>query len=180
MHRRHALLQKTPPKIVVTHGEVVATAPQNIRGAARKLVTKIARLHARLQAIESYRQQANFEYWKTRCEAEQTYHAIQAYTYMLRANKLYNQDADFDGARKAYEQAWNLWAVFFKVYPSLIDDVPDNDLGNGQTLLTSIRRYQTLLQQQDAPNLDEDDLPKDFKLKKLVEMYKKELSKKAS
>ena len=59
-----------------------------------------------IQKIAGDRRIVNFEYWRTRCEAERGKLAQQAHKAVYDADRIFAEGEKFDDARKLYEEAW--------------------------------------------------------------------------
>jgi hypothetical protein len=136
---------------------------------AWELATELSRYETRATFIKRYQDVVNFDYWKTRAEVEQTLHAVRARDYLYQADQAFRDRNDLNLSRELYDNAWDLWAVIFDVHPELLDDTTAEDL------MAAINSYIELLDQRDEQNLDENGLPKDFKLNQLVEIHKTQL-----
>jgi len=157
-------------RVLTLNNDVIADqADAGDRKRAWEVATELSRYETRATFIKRYQDVINFEYWKTRAEIEQTLHAIRARKYLYDANKAFRDKNDLNLSRELYDNAWDLWAVIFDVHPELLDDTTAEDL------MESINSYIELLDQRDEQNLDENGLPKDFKLNKLVEIHKTQL-----
>ncbi len=129
--------------------EVVNALPSVERVKGFQLAERIRIAKEYIQHVEVYRNQINYGYWKSRCDAEQEDAAIAARTNMFDANKLLDK-GDLDAALIKYEVAWKSWNDLFNKYPAMmIDDAADD-------VESAIDRYRRLLE---TP-----DLPKDFPL----------------
>ncbi len=123
------------------------TSEQQVK--AFQLAEKVRISKEYIQHVEIYRNQINYAYWKSRCEAEQEDSAITARTNMFAANQLLDK-GELDVALEKYDIAWSAWNDLFNKYPSMmIDDAADD-------VADAIDRYRRLLE---TP-----DLPKDFPL----------------
>ncbi len=143
--------------VKVTHEEIAAEVAAKDREKAEALVARLREAETMSYRTAHYRGIVNYEYWETRCEAEQTQTAIDARKYVYDAQEA-QQQAALETARELYEKAWVEWRKIFDKYPRLMDDVSADDL------IKSIQRYDRLLQQ-----LDEE-TPADFPLVDFVAM----------
>ncbi len=136
----------------VTHREVAErAADRELRERAVKLAGRIEDAQLLASRTAQYRGIVNYEYWKTRCEAEQTRTAVDAREYLYKARRL-QDEASLEEARELYEKSWQQWRQLYDQFPPLMDDVAADDL------VRAIERYARLLQQLDEP------LPDDFPL----------------
>ena len=101
----------------------------------------------------------NFQYWKSRCEAEQQDNTLEARKLVQQADELY-EDANLEKAKEIYEQAWERWDVVFETYPLMVADV------EGEDVMEAVVRYRDLLSQ-----LDESFPPEGFLLTELLDEY---------
>lgn len=145
------------PRIRVSEDEILAQATKEKLTAARDVADRIAGLAEVMQTTSSYGGIVNYEYWKARCEAEQTKMALNARELVVKADKIRRASGQLSDARKMYEEAWENWAQLFEKYPVLLDSV------QGQELVQSVIHYRELLDQ-----LGED-FPADFRLNALLE-----------
>ena len=156
---QYSLAQQAKNALEVSFADVAERAPPEFRDQAVALAKRGLRNTILADWVERYREIVNFTYWETRCEAEQQDNTIDARRKLLDALEAF-ADADLEGARDKFEQAWDGWAVVFDEYPVLIQDV------EGEDVAEAVIEYQKLLGQ-----LDEPFPPKDFKLMKLLEVY---------
>ena len=148
-------------KTNVTHAEVAERAPADLRDKAVKLVTRLVDHEILARRIHHYRGIVNYEYWDTRCDAEQTETAVAARQFIYDAKKA-QEAAELVKARGLYEQAWEKWKALFDQYPSLMEDVEAEDL------VKMIKRYRRLLQQLDE-EIAQDFILRDFIVKRGTE-----------
>jgi hypothetical protein len=145
--------------MVVTDREVFDKAPREARAEMRGLLEQIESDEAVAGSIARNRQIVNFEYWRTRCEAERTKQALDARRNVYEADKLFASGEKFNEARQQYEDAWTAWAEIFKQHPAMMDNA------EAQDLIDSIKHYRDLLNQ-----LDEK-FPIDFVLNDLLDKH---------
>ncbi len=165
---QNAAAYSAQAKLDVTFADIAERAPENVRREVQRLVRLGREADAIAQAIDMYREQVNYVYWKDRCEIEQTDTAIRARKLVYEADQAY-QKADLEGMREKYEQAWEEWAKIFEQYPEMLEDTTAEDL------VDEVKRYQWLLAQ-----LDEPWPPPGFKLQKLMERYDQSFSSQAT
>ena len=146
-------------KLNVTFSDIAAVAPEHQRRDVDRIVRQGQEAEATADAIDLYRDQVNYLYWKQRCEIEQTDTAIRARKCVYEANKAYDI-ADLEGMREKYEQAWEAWAQIFDQYPDMLEDT------TAEELVDEVKRYRWLLGQLELPWP-----PPGFKLQKLMERY---------
>jgi hypothetical protein len=105
-----------------------------------------------------YRGTVNYDYWRARCNAEQTEEALLARELVHDAEILNEGTKSLNEARKKYEQAWDNWAIVYEKHPQLFDSI------EAQELVVAVEHYSNLLLQLDLK------FPADFKLKKLLDL----------
>lgn len=132
---------------------VTAAVPPDKKLATLRLAGQIHELERRIQKTDGYRNQINYEYWNTRCVAEQDEKMVEARRLVHEAEAA-NDQAKLDEAIELYEQAWDAWAEVFEQYPLLVIDAASDDL------MDSINRYRR--------SIDREDFPDDFPLKDFV------------
>ena len=93
-----------------------ARTGRDVRREVQRLVRLGREAEATAQAIDLYREQVNYVYWKQRCEIEQTDTAIRARKLVYEADQAYRK-ADLEGMREKYEQAWEEWAKYLRPVP---------------------------------------------------------------
>jgi hypothetical protein len=146
-------------QVKVTDREVLDKASREARAELRGLIEQIENDEAVAGSIARNRQIVNFEYWRTRCDAERTKQALDARRNVYDADKLFAGGEKFNEARKQYEDAWIAWAEIFKQHPPMMDNA------EAQDLIDSIKHYRDLLNQ-----LDEK-FPSDFVLNDLLDKH---------
>lgn len=145
-------------KLTVNDLDVAEAMPEDQRAKARYYANKAGEASVMVDRIDAYRMQVNYDYWKTRCEVEQSKVTADARRYMRIADEKGEEGAP-EAARKYYEMAWDEWAKIFDAHPDLMHDVMAEDLED------VFIRYKMVLDQ-----LDED-FPTDFKLQKLIDLH---------
>ena len=143
-------------KLRITDVDVVKAVPEDVRSKASYYAKRAIETDLYVSRISSYAIQVNYEYWKTRCDVEQSKVTADARRLMWLAEEE-AENADPEGARDQYEQAWDEWVKIFDEHPELVHDVMAEDLN------VVILRYRQVLDQ-----LDED-FPGDFKLQMLID-----------
>jgi hypothetical protein len=132
------------------------------RPAVRKLVDQIEEDEQYSHQINLNRRIVNFEYWRTRCEAERTDLAQKAQKDVYDADKIFSTSGEkLNEARQLYESAWKGFAELFAQHPTLMDNA------EAQDLVDSVGRYRDLLGQLDEP------FPTDFPLWDLMDKHEK-------
>jgi hypothetical protein len=154
------------PKIVVTDRDVadrIARDEPANANQAQRLASDIERLDQQLQFTINYKRDANYDYWQTRAEFEQTPQAIAARTRMFEARKAF-RDADLPNAKKLYQEGFAEWRKVLDKFPSILSD----EETTGSDLLDFIKGYRRVLDQ-----LDEK-LGADFPLWDVIEKFDRE------
>ena len=144
---------------VVTDREVLDGAPREKRAELRPILEQLENEEHIATAVSRNRQIVNFEYWRTRCDAERTKLALDARRKVYEADRLFAGGEKFSDAKRQYEEAFAAWAQIFKEHPKLMDNAEAEDL------IDSIEHYRDLLNQ-----LDER-FPADFVLNDLLDMH---------
>lgn len=137
---------------------VAKSMPPDKQIQAVDLAMQVSQAEEFRRHVEIYRNQINYAYWESRCEAEQSDEATSARSNLYEANKLLDK-GELDEALKKYELAWSGWNSLFGKFPSMMtDDTADE-------VMTAIKRYQRLL--------DATELPKDFALNDFLEFRRR-------
>lgn len=157
--QRDLVFKVTREKLTVKHSDVARLAPPELREEAMRLARLVEENEDQVRIIDRYRDIVNFVYWDTRCQAEQQPITISARKRVLEAKEAFDE-ADLEGAKQRYEEAWDLWAQVFEEYPLLLDDV------EGEDVMETVMDYKNLLGQ-----LDEPFPPPGFKLINLVKAH---------
>lgn len=154
------------PKIVITDREVAERIareqPSNAKQALQ-LGSEIERQDRLLQFTINYKRDANYDYWKTRADFEQTANALTARKLMFDARIAF-RDADLPTAKKLYQDGFAKWRAVIDEFPSILDD----EETTGGDLLDFVKRYRDVLDQLDE-KLDED-----FPLWDVIEKFDRE------
>ena len=138
--------------------EVAAKVSRDKLSDAREIADQLLRLEREIEMTERYRSTVNFEYWRARCDAEQTDEALGARELVHNAGLKFKGQTDLEGARKEYEQAWVFWGAVYEKYPQLFDST------EAQELVEAVGQYCNLLDSIDQK------FPDDFKLKRILEV----------
>jgi len=117
---------------------------------AQRLATRIHEAQRRASLIASNRDVANYEYWRIRCDLEQTPEALQGHESAHKA-KLQFDEGDPEGAKRLYEQSFDAWAKALKQFPELpIDSTTSSDI------MDIIGEYAKVLEQLELSLADEE------------------------
>jgi hypothetical protein len=128
---------------------------------ALQLVFELARERQRLNQTLQYKADANYDYWQTRCEYEQTPDALAAHELMFRARRAFRNDADLLTAKKLYDQGFAKWRLVLDKFPQLLDP----NWTTGGDLMDYVKQYREVLDQLDETLSD------DFPLWDVVEGF---------
>ena len=145
-------------KVRPSNDEVATKVGREKLGQAREIADQLQRLDREMEMTSRYRGTVNFDYWKSRCEAEQTNEALAARELVHDAEALHKSQRNLNAARQKYEQAWENWAVVYEKHPRLFDSVEATEL------VESVEKYGLLLDSLDLK------FPADFKLMKLLDI----------
>jgi hypothetical protein len=149
------IASKVFEKLTVTDADLAEALPDDVKVQGRLLAVRASEADILADRISSYGNVVNYHYWKRRCEIEQAEDTAAARRYLMLGDRA-AEAGDPDGARKSYDQSWEIWAKILEKYPELVDDVMADDLRD------VILRYKLVLDQ-----LDEE-FPEDFPLRALV------------
>jgi hypothetical protein len=125
-----------------------------------QLANELQRKALVLQYTINYKRDANYDYWQTRADFEQTDNAVAARELMFRARKAF-EDADLPTAKKLYEQGFDKWRRVIDEFPSILDD----EAMTGEDIVDYIKMYRDVLDQLDERIAD------DFPLWEVIEKF---------
>lgn len=154
------------PKVEVSDRDVAARIAKDQpakQNQALQLASDIERQDRQLQFTISYKRDANYDYWQTRADFEQTPNAIDARKLMFEGRQKFRA-ADLPAAKKAYEEGFAKWRALINEFPAIMDE----EATTGGDLIDFIKRYRTVLDQ-----LDEK-IPDNFPLWEVIEKFDKE------
>ncbi len=143
-------------RLRISDEDICKRVPSDKRVDADRIARKLTSARTLLERIDRYRNQVNFTYWKTRCEAEQTDMALKARQFMYQARRDWDR-GNLEKTKEDLDLAWDLWGQIFDQYPALKEDLAATDLRRSMEL------YRLTLSQ-----LGEE-LPVNFKLKWLFD-----------
>jgi hypothetical protein len=152
------------PRVEVTDREVaerIARDAPDKEKQALNLANEIERTDRQLQYTINYKRDANYDYWQTRADFEQTTNALEARRLIHEAKRKMNIDASPEQAKKLYEQGFERWAAVIKEFPQVLDE----DAMTGEDLVEFIKGYRDVLGQL------EEKIPDDFPLWKVIEDF---------
>ena len=155
-----AKLNVTPRMIADQIGKEFPELRREAQELAAEL-ENVTRLH---RFTDSYKDTVNYDYWKLRCEFEQTDEAVEARELVFRASIAADEEGNNVKAKELYERAFDRWHQVFERYPKLKD--PSGTTGDDVMFI--IMDYKKVLDQ-----LDEE-LPVDFPLFYILEDFDSE------
>jgi hypothetical protein len=160
--QQNQLVFDVADKLEVKNDEVARAAPAGEkRQAALKLAAKIDSDMTIIQYVKNERSKVNFDFWRTRADAEQSEECIAARKAIHDGDEAFAK-GDQIRALPLYEKGMRGWRKVLDRHPSL---VVDPSLGGD--LLDVIHRYQKCLDQDDR------DLPKDFPLRDIIKAHER-------
>jgi hypothetical protein len=154
------------PKLAVTDREIaerIAREEPAKKNQALQLASEIERQDKVLQFTINYKRDANYDYWKTRADFEQTPNALTARARMFEARKAF-RDADLPKAKQLYLDGFAKWRAVIDEFPSILDE----EQTTGGDLVDFIKRYRQVLDQLDEKLTD------DFPLWDVLEKFDRE------
>jgi hypothetical protein len=134
-------------KLEVTDREVgqrIAREKPDKEKEALQLANLLERRKLVLQYTKNYKRDANYDYWQTRCDFEQTDNAVAARRLMYEANQAF-KEADLVTAQKLYKQGFDKWRLVIKEFPSILDD----EASTGEDIVDYVKAYRKVLDQLD-------------------------------
>ena len=150
-------------KLTVTDRDVaerIAREQPEKEKEALQLANELQQKNTELQYTINYKRDANYDYWQTRADFEQTDNALSARELMYRAREAF-RDADLPTAKRLYEEGFAKWRLVIDEFPSILDE----QATTGEDLVEFVTKYRDVLDQ-----LDEE-LPDDFPLWDAVEKF---------
>lgn len=142
------------------YAERIGEDNPELKREALLLAAEIKALEKRKSYTESYKETANYDYWKVRAEFEQTSEAIAARDYIFRGDQAFRNAEPFQ-AKELYEKGFEKWEEVLNEFPVLRDE----EGTTGDDLLYDIIAYRKILEQ-----LDEE-IPDDFPLWDIIENF---------
>ncbi len=143
-------------KVKPSFYEVAARADKAQRVEALRLAEVAATAENQAGIIDRYREIVNFEYWRRRCDMEQTPDALAARRSIHEANTAFKA-ADLTTAKTKYEEGLQAWRAVLDAYPQFkAENIFVDDLNE------EIDRYRKLLEQLDLK------FPEDFVLQDIL------------
>jgi hypothetical protein len=159
---RYNLEQKVFVKDRDVAERIALDAPEH-RKQALQLASQIERQDTLLNYTRNYKRDANYDYWQTRADFEQTTNALEARRLMLEARKAF-ENADLVNAQRLYKEGFNRWRLVIDEFPALLDD----EAMTGEDIVDFITKYRDVLDQ-----LDET-IGEDFPLWDVIEKFDRE------
>ncbi len=126
-----------------------------------QLCYELERERQRLNFTQQYKDNANYDYWQTRCDYEQTPDALEAHELMYRARRAFRNDADLLAAKELYDQGFAKWRQVLDQFPKLLNP----DWTTGGDLMDYVKQYREVLDQLDETLSD------DFPLWDIIEDF---------
>ena len=130
---------------------------------AQQLASDLERKDVELRYTINYKRDANYDYWQTRADFEQTPSALAAREKMYEAKKAF-QAADVVTAQRLYKEGFAKWRQVIDEFPSIMDD----DATTGDDLLEFVKDYRKVLNQLEGT------LGDDFPLWDVIEKFDRE------
>jgi hypothetical protein len=140
-------------KMEITERDVaerIARDKPEKKNEALQLANRLSHRTLVLQYTKNYKRDANYDYWMTRCEFEQTDNAVTARRLMFEANNAF-KGADLLTAKKLYEEGFAKWRLVIDQFPSILDD----EASTGEDILDYVKQYRRVLDQLDERLDDE-------------------------
>jgi hypothetical protein len=159
--KQHELAAGAERALEVTHEEVARRVKGPDSRKARKLAEEAKQAEMMATYISRYRQIVNFEYWRLRCEVEQTDEAIAARKAIHQGETLF-RDSRLDEAREAFDDGLAKWRLVLNKFPKLVEDQT-----TGDELVEMIDRYRRLLKARDEK------MPEEFILQDVLDRHER-------
>jgi len=147
------LQQEVTEATDVTLGEIASRIAEDQPDQAaevRRLATGIENARRRISSIESNRDVSNYEYWRIRCDLEQTPEALDARRLAHEANRQF-EEGDLLGAKDLYERSFDNWSKALAQFPEL-----PMDSTTGSDIVDVVGEYVLVLNQMDLRLSDEE------------------------
>jgi hypothetical protein len=153
------MMDVSVPKIAA---RIAKDHPENA-AKAQSLATRIEEANRRANLISSNRDVANYEYWRIRCDLEQTPESLKARDFAHQAEKRF-AEGDPEGAKELYEQSFVEWGKALDQFPEM-----PRDSTTGGDLMEFIEDYAAVLEQLDL-SLEDEEVANRFALWELLEI----------
>ncbi len=161
--RRYQLDQKMRITDRDVAERVMLDAPEHGR-EAQQLASELERKDQQLQFTGNYKRDANYDYWQTRADFEQTTNALEARRLMFEARKAIDNDADPRTAKRLYDEGFAKWRLVIDEFPTILDE----EAMTGEDLVDFVKKYRDVLGQLDETIAD------DFPLWEVIEKFDRE------
>jgi hypothetical protein len=148
----------TPPKIAA---RIAKDQPEDA-AEAQRLAEEIRQAERRASLVESNREVANYEYWRIRCDLEQTPEALEARRLAHDAHRQFEEMAALVPARDLFERSFDHWAAALEQFPEL-----PADSTTGSDLMDVIDEYVNVLKQLEL-SLEDEEVADRFPLWEIV------------
>jgi hypothetical protein len=153
------IMEVSIPKIA---DRIAKDQPENA-AKAQTLATEIEAAERRANLINGNRDVANYEYWRIRCDLEQTAEALKARELAHQADLRF-KDADPEAAMGLYEQSFVEWKKSLDQFPEM-----PQDSTTGGDLMEFIEGYAKVLEQLDL-SLEDEEVANRFALWDILEV----------
>ncbi|BBO32043.1 hypothetical protein [Lacipirellula parvula] len=154
-----AMMDFSVPKIAAR----IAKEQPEKAALAQSLATRIEDANRRANLIASNRDVANYEYWRIRCDLEQSPESLKARELAHQAALTF-KDGDPKKAAELYEQCFVEWGKALDQFPEM-----PKDSTTGGDLMEFVDAYAKVLEQLDQ-SLEDDDVAERFALWELLEI----------
>jgi hypothetical protein len=118
---------------------------------AQRLAEEIRQANRRASLIETNREVANYEYWRIRCDLEQTPEALEARRLAHDAHRQFEEVGALVPARDLFERSFDQWAAALAQFPEL-----PADSTTGSDLMDVVDEYVNVLKQLELSLEDEE------------------------
>ncbi len=158
---QHNLVRDITDKLEIKHDEVARRVTGADRQEAMRLAKEAMQCAFEAGDINRERMKVNFDFWRTRCDAEQTADGLAGRKAIYDADVAFSK-GDLIHAGPLYEEGFKAWRKVLDRFPLLVDDP-----NTGGDLWSDVLRYLRCL------NQDEKQLPKAFILQDIVDKHGK-------
>jgi hypothetical protein len=153
-------------KVIVTDRDVaqrIAEREPAKENEALRMASDLERQELQLRYTVNYKRDANYDYWQTRADFEQTADALEAREKMFEAKKA-RQEADVITAKRLYEEGFAKWRQVIDKFPAVLND----EWNVGEDILEFVKGYRAVLDQL------EETIDEDFPLWEVIEKFDRE------
>ena len=141
--------------------ERISEQSPQLRREALRLAGERSDINRRLRYTINYKDTANYDYWLTRSQFEQTDDAVAARRLIFEGHKAFTEELDAFKAKELYIKGLAAWRRVLDAFPELMDE----EGTTGDDVMVYVIQYKKILDQ-----LDED-FPDDFPLWDVVENF---------